>query len=102
MGMKDQKMAKEIAERRMIMIAPLLDAALPLEDYYEKRREISAAYEVSTRTLQRYVNAYSEFGIDGLQPKGKVPEQNPIISKDILAEAIRLRREVPSRSVPTI
>ena len=102
MGMKDQKLAKEIAERRMIMIAPLLDAALPLEDYYEKRREISAAYEVSTRTLQRYVDAYSEFGIDGLQPKGKVPEQNPIISKDILAEAIRLRREVPSRSVPTI
>ena len=102
MGMKDQKLAKEIAERRMSMIAPLLDAALPLEDYYEKRREISAAYEVSTRTLQRYVNAYSEFGIDGLQPKGKVPEQNPIISKDILAEAIRLRREVPSRSVPTI
>ena len=102
MGMKDQKLAKEIAERRMIMIAPLLDAALPLEDYYEKRREISAAYEVSTRTLQRYVNAYSESGIDGLQPKGKVPEQNPIISKDILAEAIRLRREVPSRSVPTI
>ena len=102
MGMKDQKLAKEIAERRMIMIAPLLDAALPLEDYYEKRREISAAYEVSTRTLQRYVDAYSESGIDGLQPKGKVPEQNPIISKDILAEAIRLRREVPSRSVPTI
>lgn len=31
-----------------------------------------------------------------------MPEQNPIISKDILTEAIRLRREVPSRSVPTI
>jgi YD repeat-containing protein len=40
--------------------------------------------------------------MDGLEPKGKVPEQNVIVSKELLAEAIRLRREVPSRSVPTI
>ena len=102
MGMKDKKMAKEIAERRMIMIAPLLSIPLLSVEYYEKRREISESSEVSTRTLQRYVDAYSEFGIDGLEPKGRVPAQNPVISKEILAEAIRLRREVPSRSVPTI
>ena len=40
--------------------------------------------------------------MDGLEPKGRVPEHNVIVSKEILAEAIRLRREVPSRSVPTI
>ena len=102
MGMKDKQLAKEIAERRMIMIAPLIGALLSVEEYYRKRREISETYDVSTRTLQRYVDAYNESGIDGLEPQGRVPEQNPVISKEILAEAIRLRREVPSRSVPTI
>lgn len=57
---------------------------------------------MSTRTLQRYVDAYNEFEMDGLEPKGKVPEQGVIVSKEILSEAIRLRREVPFRSVPTI
>ena len=71
MGMKDQKAAKEIAERRMMMIAPLIGALSSQEEYYAKRREISAEYEVSTRTLQRYVDAYNESGMDGLQPKGK-------------------------------
>ena len=102
MGMKDKQLAKEIAERRMGMIAPLIGALSSQEEYYEKRREISAAYEVSTRTIQRYVDAYNEYGMDGLEPKGRVPEHNVIVSKEILAEAIRLRREVPSRSVPTI
>lgn len=95
MGMKDKQLAKEIAERRMGMIAPLVGALSSPEDYYEKRRDISESYEVSTRTLQRYVDAYNEFGMDGLEPKGRVPEHNVIVSKEILAEAIRLRREVP-------
>ena len=102
MGMKNQKLAKEIAEQRVIMIAPMLDATLSQKEYYEKRREIASAFEVSTRTIQRYVDAYNENGIDGLKPKGKVPEQNLVITQEILDEAIRLRREVPSRSVPTI
>ena len=102
MGMKDKQLAKEIAERRMGMIAPLVGVLSSPEEYYEKRREISVMYEVSTRTIQRYVDAYNESGMDGLEPKGKVPEHNIIVSKEILAEAIRLRREVPSRSVPTI
>ena len=102
MGMKDKKLAREIAEQRMVMIAPLLSLPLLSESYYEKRREISEDLEVSTRTIQRYVDAYKESGIDGLEPKGRIPEQNPVISKEILAEAIRLRREMPSRSVPTI
>ena len=102
MGMKDKQLAKEIAERRMGMIAPLVGVLTSQEEYYEKRREISVMYEVSTRTIQRYVDAYNEYGMDGLEPKGKVPEQGVIASKEILAEAIRLRREVPSRSVPTI
>ncbi|MBP0973602.1 MAG: hypothetical protein J5851_06830 [Oscillospiraceae bacterium] len=93
MGMKDKQLAKEIAERRMGMIAPLIGVLSSLEEYYEKRREISVMYEVSTRTIQRYVDAYNEFGMDGLEPKGKVQEQGVIVNKEITAEAIRLRRE---------
>ena len=102
MGMKDQKLAKEIAEQRLIMIAPMLDVSMSADDFYEKRRQISESYYVSTRTLQRYVDAYRDNGIDGLKPKGRVPSQNPIISEEQLAQAIQLRREVPSRSIPTI
>lgn len=63
MGMKDKKLAREIAEQRMVMIAPLLSLPLLSESYYEKRREISEECEVSARTLQRYVDAYNESGI---------------------------------------
>ena len=47
MGMKDKQLAKEIAERRMGMIAPLVGVLSSPEEYYEKRREISVMYEVS-------------------------------------------------------
>ena len=102
MDMKDQKLAKEIAEQRLIMIAPLLDDTLAKEDFYEKRRQICKDFEVSDRTIGRYLDSYHESGIDGLKPKGRVPECNPVVSKELLAQAIELRREVPSRSVPTI
>lgn len=102
MDMKDQKLAKEIAEQRLVVIAPLLDPSLTKADFFVKRREISEQSEISIRTLQRYLDAYNENGMDGLKPKGRVPEKSTIISPELLEEAIRLRREVPSRSVPTI
>lgn len=46
MGMKDKKLAKEIAERRMIMIAPLVGVLSSQEEYYCKRREIAETYDV--------------------------------------------------------
>ena len=99
MGMKDKQLAKEIAERRMIMIAPLIGALLSVEEYYRKRREISEMYDVSTRTLQRYVDAYNESGIDGLEPQGRVPEQNPVISKEHFA---RIEAEARAESGPDV
>ena len=50
----------------------------------------------------QYLDAYHESGIDGLKPKGRVPKCNPVISKELLAQAIELRREIPSQSIPTI
>ena len=37
MDMKNQKQAKEIAEQRMFIIAPLLDCTLSPDEYYKKR-----------------------------------------------------------------
>lgn len=61
MGMKDKQLAKEIAERRMRMIAPLVGVLSSPEEYYEKHREISVMYEISTRTLQRYMDSIHSF-----------------------------------------
>lgn len=46
MDMKNQKLAKEIAEQRVIMIAPLLDTTLSQDEYYDKRRELADTFEV--------------------------------------------------------
>lgn len=76
MDMKDQKLAKEIAEQRLVVIAPLLDPSLTKADFFVKHREISEQSEISIRTLQRYLDAYNENGMDGLKPKGRVPEKS--------------------------
>lgn len=100
MSMKDQARAKEIAEHRMAMIAPLISVQ-PGESVARKKEEISSQFQVSTRTLERYLAAYERDGFEALIPKGRegggfrIPE-------NIVEEAIQLRRELPSRSVPTI
>ena len=79
MGMKNKQLAKEIAERRMGMIAPPVGVLSSPEEYYEKRREISIAYEVSTRTIQRYVDAYN-----------RLPRKLPRTTVAPLSECINL------------
>lgn len=102
MEMRDQKLAKEIAEQRLTVIAPLLDPNMVREEFFAKRRDICEEAGISIRTIQRYLDAYYECGMDGLRPKGRTTGMNPVITAEILEEAIKLRREVPSRSVPTI
>ena len=100
MSMKDQKKAKEIAEQRMAMIAPLISVQ-PGDSVARKKEEISEQFQVSTRTLERYLAAYKGGGFEALIPKGRegvafrIPES-------IVDEAIQLRRELPTRSVPSI
>lgn len=100
MSMKDKAKGKEIAEQRMSMIAPLLSVS-PGESAARKKEEISNQFQVSVRTLERYLAAYEKDGFEALIPKGRdgggfrIPEH-------IVDEAILLRREQPSRSVPSI
>ena len=80
----------------------MISVAHFLEYVKDEIRYITGAETVFCPDCGCLMKLYNEYGMDGLEPKGRVPEHNVIVSKEILAEAIRLRREVPSRSVSTI
>ena len=48
------------------------------------------------------MKAYSDNGFEGLMPAGKNPGAVYKIPDSLLDEAVALRRELPSRSIPTI
>ena len=100
--MKDQKLAAEEAEERMKLIAPLLAPGLSREELAERKRTICEENHLSERTLRRYLQQYREGGFEGLKPQGHGSDDKFKIPPDLLEEAIRLRREQPNRSLPTI
>lgn len=100
MEMKNKNQAQATAEERMQMIAPLL-AAAPGESTAQLKKDICQQYQVSERSLRRYLSAYREGGFQALLPEGR-KHSTYRIPEEIVDEAIRLRREQPSRSVPTI
>jgi putative transposase len=61
---------------------------------------------VAARTLRLWLARYRSLGLDGLYDGMKQPRRNKgqtkVVPAAVLDEAIRLRREVPSRSVHTI
>lgn len=101
MEMKDKKKAAASAESRMQMIAPLLNPNLDHAAMKQLKEELSRQYEISERTLERYCESYLKNGFEGLKPQGK---SNPRykIPQELVEEAIQLRKELPSRSIPTI
>ena len=102
MEMKDKKKAEETAESRMRMIAPLLAPNLDCTDITKLKNDISEEYEVSVRTLERYCKNYVDHGFEGLYPQGKGSQVKYKIPQELVDAAIVLRRELPSRSIPTI
>lgn len=101
MKRKKETRALEAAEKRMRMIAPLLAPSLSPEAVRQLRCQLSQAYGVSERTLERYCKQYQEHGFEGLKPKGK-PDAEHKIPPNILDATVALRREQPRRSVPSI
>lgn len=100
--MKNSKKAHETAEKRMGIIAPLLAPGLDKAEVRELRETIGETHQISQRTLDRYLHAYHVEGFSGLLPEGKNSSAKYKIPPDIVEAAIQLRRELPSRSVPTI
>ena len=101
--MKDSKKAAAIAEERMSLIAPLLAPNLDRAQIRELRKQITSADNgPSERTLDRHLKAYLANGFDGLKPAGRNPDASYKIPEALVDEAVKLRQELPSRSVPTI
>ena len=100
--MKNSKKAYETAETRMAIIAPLLAPGLDKETVRRLRETIAESNRISQRTLDRYLHAYHSGGFNGLMPEGKSTGAQYKIPPDIVEAAIQLRRELPSRSIPTI
>jgi len=57
---------------------------------------------ISMRTLRRWLAGYIQHGFEGLKPTERSSNSLGVIPEELIAEAILLRREVPSRSVPQI
>lgn len=100
--MKDQKLAAAEAEERMKLIAPLLAPGVTREALAEMKQKICEEYRISDRTLCRYLQQYPEKGFEGLKLQGHENGEKFKIPQEVLEEAIRLRREQPNRSIPTI
>lgn len=62
MEMKNRKLAAEIAEERMSMIAPLLSQNMDSRRVEQLRQEICERNQISQRTLERYLCAYLNGG----------------------------------------
>ena len=100
--MKNSKKANATAETRMAIIAPLLAPGLDKDTVRKLRESIVETHHVSQRSLDRYLRAYHMEGFTGLLPEGKNPDVKYKIPQEIVEAAIQLRRELPSRSIPTI
>jgi putative transposase len=110
-SMNDQEL-QEIAAFRFGVIAPVIQRKLAAGQRYALLRELAAqsytipysdSTRISIRSLERYLQAYEQGGFEALKPKprekkGSLQQINP----EVLALAIQMRRELPSRSVETI
>jgi hypothetical protein len=56
----------------------------------------------SRSTLDRWIAAYHRDGLAGLSPVGRADNGRGRVSPELMAEAVRLRRAVPTRSAAQI
>lgn len=96
---------EEIAVNRHKIIAPIVAAEEEQADAAKialLKKEACQQSGVHRRTLGRWLDAYRQQGFDGLKPTGRTNGVSGGIPEELIAEAILLRREVPSRSIPQI
>ena len=95
---------EQIALERFQMISDLLKDDIDQAKMVQLKKKIAADNNISVRTIERYYKALREKGFSGLCPASKKGRTAglPEGYDDLIQEAIALRREVPSRSVPLI
>lgn len=103
--MVDTRKPEEIAVERHKVIIPILIAMEEMTDGAKMtllKQEVCRHNGIHRRTLGRWLDAYQEHGFEGLKPVQRGKPGTSVITEEVLAEAILLRREVPGRSVPQI
>ena len=96
---------EEVALNRLKILTPILISIEEKADaakIVKLKKEALQQYGISRRTLCRWINSYEEAGFEGLKPMPRNSSKSKIIPETLIQEAILLRREVPSRSVPQI
>jgi transposase InsO family protein len=94
----------EIALERYRIILPILTAEQESSDsamLAALKTEACKQAGVNRKTLNRWLSRYRASGFDGLKNQASTARKF-VIPDELLAEAIQLRRELPSRSVPQI
>jgi len=102
---KPLKTAVEAATERFNLIAPLAGEGLDKGRRQDLMREIAQRNGISVRTLKRYLNVWETRGFEGLKPKQGWERPDSKAGdgfEEVVAAAIELRRESPSRSVADI
>jgi len=103
--MSDRQKTEETALNRYKIIAPIIAA---MEEKADGARLVLLKKEacelggISMRTLRRWLAGYIQHGFEGLKPTERSSNSLGVIPEELIAEAILLWREVPSRSVPQI
>ena len=95
----------EKASERFAMISPLLSDGLDPAKRCQIRSQIAENNDVSERTLYRLEAAWRKSGFSGLRPMNREMRRSqklPDNFDEIVAEAIQLKKEVPTRSVARI
>ena len=95
----------EQALDRYRIISPLTDTEIDVAKRNKLRLEIAENNGISVRTLYRWEKSFAENGYAGLKPMNREYRRSSKLPEDfdtLLAEAIQLKREVPTRSVNQI
>ena len=103
--MIENRVAEETAEKRFKIITSVLVAIEEGADtakIVQLKKGICERHGISYRTLGRWLDAHAKNGFGGLKPVPRVYSGPNAIPEKLIAEAIQLRREVPSRSVSQI
>ncbi len=82
------------------IIAPLLAPGLEPAEKRVLREHILATEDISKRTLRRLMKKFQDGKLEALKPKKRSDSgETRAIAKEILAEAVNLKEELPYRSV---
>ncbi|MCD8286521.1 MAG: DDE-type integrase/transposase/recombinase [Clostridia bacterium] len=103
MSRKNVNRRNEVMFERLRIIARLTEPGLKKDECAQIRQKICEEYDISEKTVRRWVAAYmAAGGPKGLLPKKRESKKPRVISDSVLARAIELRKENPRRSVERI